>query len=36
MIRNELKSVRIYQTRVRCYWETVEEKEIYKGRLGPL
>ena len=33
MIREIIKSVRIYQTKVRCYLEILEEENIQEGRL---
>ncbi|MBL0913814.1 MAG: GIY-YIG nuclease family protein [Bacteroidia bacterium] len=33
MIRNEIKSVRVYQTRIRCYLEVMEEENIDEGRI---
>ncbi|HWB92781.1 MAG TPA: hypothetical protein VG605_13045, partial [Puia sp.] len=33
MIRDIIKSVRIYQTRIRCYLEILEEESIQEGRL---
>ncbi len=36
MIREELVSARIYQTRLRCYLEITEEDRIYEGREVPL
>ncbi len=33
MIRDIIKSVRIYQTRIRCYLEILEEASIQEGRL---
>ena len=33
MIRDRIKSARIYQTRIRCYLEILEEDKLQEGRL---
>ena len=36
MIREEIKSVRIYKTALRCYLETTEENIVFAERAIPL